>query len=79
MKITKVEQGEILHFYPEELSILVVMTGDDGLRYIDPMNPKFDINGNIETTYISYAALSEWTITLGTVSNIADRLTEKKS
>lgn len=80
--MTRIKQaiaGELLYFYPEELTILIVMNGDDGVRYVEPMNLKFDNNGNIITTYISYDALSEWTISLGTVSNISERLTEKKS
>lgn len=78
-KLVKATPGELIHFYPEELSILIVMAGDEGVRYIEPMNPQFDDKGNLITTYISYDALSEWTISLGTVNYISDRLTEKKS
>lgn len=74
MSIKKAVPGEVLYFYPEELAILVVMAGDDGIRYIEPMNPQFDNNGNIITTYIPYATLSEWTISLGSITNISATL-----
>ena len=74
MKITKAEAGELLYLHPQELTILVVLAGDDGIRYIDPMNLEFDNNGCIRTNYISYSALSEWSISLGTVASFAQRL-----
>lgn len=77
--IKNTQPGDILYFTPEELPILVVMTGDDGIRYIEPMNPEFDNNGNIATTYVSYAALSEWTVSFGSISNISKTLIGAKS
>jgi hypothetical protein len=74
-----VETGDVLYFYPEETAFLVVMVGDDGFRYINPMKPEFDKNGNIQTTYTSYAAISEWTTSLGSVTNISATLMGKKS
>jgi hypothetical protein len=74
-----VKVGDVLYFHPEEMAVLVVMTGDDGFRYIDPMDPHFDNNGNIKTHYTSYAAISEWTISLGSVTNISATLIGKKS
>jgi hypothetical protein len=71
MIVSKAVVGEVLYFYPEELAILVVMAGDDGIRYIEPMNPRFDNNGSMITTYVSYSALSEWTISLGSITNIS--------
>lgn len=77
--INKAQPGEVLHLVPEELTILVVMAGDDGIRYIEPMNLEFDNNGNIETKYVSYAALSKWTISFGSITNISAALMGKKS
>lgn len=77
MKSTKVNPGDVLYFAPEELTVLVVMSGDDGIRYIEPMNPQFDNNGKLETTYLSYDAMSEWTISLGSVDKISERLMGK--
>lgn len=77
--VKKATTGEVLYFYPEEMAVLVVMAGDDGVRYIDPMNPQFDNNGNIITTYVPYAALSEWTVSFGSVMNISATLMGKKS
>jgi hypothetical protein len=74
-----VETGEVLYFYPEEMAILVVMVGDDGFRYIDPMKPYFDENGNVKTFYASYESLSEWTTSLGSITNISATLMGKKS
>jgi hypothetical protein len=74
-----VRTGEVLYFYPEEMAVLVVMTGDDGFRFIDPMKPEFDNNGCIKTTYTSYAAISEWTTSLGSITNISATLMNKKS
>jgi hypothetical protein len=77
MSVKKATPGEVLYIYPEELTILVVMAGDDGIRYIEPMNPQFDNNGNVITTYVSYATLSEWTVTLGSITNISATLMGK--
>jgi len=74
-----VKPGEVLYFNPKETTVLVVMSGDDGFRYIDPMEIEFDNNGCIKTTYISYAAISEWTSSLGSIANIAERLMGKRS
>jgi hypothetical protein len=79
MNIEEVKPGEVLYFHPEELTILVVMVGEHGFRYIEPMNPEFDSNGNIKTTYIIYEALSEWTVSLGSITNISAYLIGKKS
>jgi hypothetical protein len=78
MSVKKAVVGEVLYFYPEELAILVVMAGDDGIRYIEPMNPEFDANGRMETKYVSYAALGEWTISLGSITNISATLMGRK-
>lgn len=79
MSIKKLSPGEVLYFYPEELPILVVMVGDDGFRYIEPMNPQFDDNGNVLTTYLSYDEIGEWTTSLGSINNILDSLMGKMS
>jgi hypothetical protein len=75
--ITKATPGEVLYVTPEELPVLVVMSGDDGIRYIEPMNLEFDNNGSIVTKYVSYAALSEWTISFGSITNISATLMGK--
>jgi hypothetical protein len=79
MSVKKAEPGEVLYFVPEELTILVVMVSDDGIRYIEPMNPEFDDYGNVITKYTSYESLSEWTISLGSITNISATLMGKKS
>jgi hypothetical protein len=77
MSIDIVKSGELLHFYPEEITILVLMVNERGIRYIEPMNMTFDEQGNIETKFTTYEALSEWTISLGTVKDISETLTGK--
>jgi hypothetical protein len=78
MSVKFAQPGEVLYIYPDELAILVVMNGIDGFRYIEPMNPQFDNNGNIITTYVSYTSLSEWTVSLGSITNISATLMGKK-
>lgn len=77
--IKNAQPGEVLYFTPEELTVLVVMAGDDGIRYIEPMNLEFDNNGCIVTKYVTYAALSEWTVSFGTLTNISATLMGKQS
>jgi hypothetical protein len=77
--ITKAQPGDVLYFTPEEMTILVVMSGDDGIRYIEPNRLEFDNNGAIVTTYVSYAALSEWTVSLGSIENMVTALMGRKS
>ena len=78
-KVVSAKPGEVLHFYPEELTILVVMASEDGIRYIEPMNPQFDDKGNVLTTYVPYSTLSEWTISLGSITNISATLMGKSN
>jgi hypothetical protein len=77
--ITKAQPGEVLYFTPENMPVLVVMAGDDGIRYIEPMNLEFDNNGSIITKYATYATLSEWTVSFGTLANISATLMGKQS
>ncbi len=77
--MNKAQPGDVLYFTPEELTIIVVMSGDDGIRYIEPTNLEFDNNGHIITTYVSYAAIGEWTVSLGSISDISKVLMGKKS
>lgn len=77
--VKKATPGEVLYFYPEERAVLVVMSGDDGIRYIDPMNPQFDNNGSMITTYVSYEELGKMTISFGSITNISAILMGKKS
>lgn len=79
MSVKQVSVGEVLCFQPEETIILVVMVGDNGFRYIEPMNPRFYNNGAVESIYIEYDAISEWTISLGNITNISERLMGNKS
>lgn len=76
-KVTKAQPGEVLHFYPEELTVLVVMANETGIRYIEPMNPQVDDKGNVITTYVPYSTLSEWTVSLGSIINISATLMGK--
>lgn len=77
MKVETIQQGQVLHFVPEEMSFLVVMANDEGIRYIDPDNLEFDDSGNVITQYTPYETLSEWTICLGTMNDISAKLTGK--
>jgi hypothetical protein len=77
MSVKQVIPGEVLYFYPEELTVLVVMAGPLGFRYIEPMNPQFDDHGHLITKYESYETLSEWTISLGSITNISATLMGK--
>lgn len=79
MNLKQATTGEVLYTYPSESPILVVMANDEGVRYIEPMNPKFDDNGNMRTKYISYESLSDFTISLGSITNISALLVGKKS
>jgi hypothetical protein len=75
--VKKASPGEVLFFQPEELTMLVVMASDEGVRYIEPMNLKFDDNGDIKTNYASYETLSEWTISFGTMADVSAKLVGK--
>lgn len=77
--MNKVQPGDVLYFTPEEMTIIVVMSGNDGFRYIEPTNLEFDNNGNIITTYVSYAAIGEWTVSLGNIADISEVIIGKKS
>lgn len=77
--MNKVQPGDVLYFTPEEMTIIVVMSGDDGIRYIEPTNLEFDDNGRIVTTYVSYAAIGEWTVSLGSIVDISEVLMGEKS
>lgn len=79
MSVKEVAVGEVLYFQPEEMTILVVMVGEDGFRFIEPMNPEFDSMGNVISIYVSYEAISEWTISLGSITNISASLMGKKT
>jgi hypothetical protein len=77
MIVKQAMPGDVLYIVPDEIIILVVMANDIGVRYIEPMNPTVDILGNVKTKFISYAALSEWTTSLGSVTNISATLMGK--
>jgi len=77
--MNKAQPGDVLYFTPEEMTIIVVMSGDDGIRYIEPTNLEFDNNGHIITTYVSYAVIGEWTVSLGNVADISEVIIGKKS
>lgn len=78
MNLKNVKPGDVLFFTGEDLTIMVTMVGDNGIRYYEPMNPEFDNNGNLLMTYTTYASLSEWTISLGSITNISATLMGKK-
>jgi hypothetical protein len=67
---TDTNAGDVLHFLPEKLTMLVVMSNEEGIRYIEPMDLEFDDNGNIITKFATYADISEWTISFGSVDNV---------
>lgn len=65
------EVGEVLYFIPEDMTILVVMANEEGVRYIDPNELEFEDNGSIKTLYAENAALDEWSVSVGPISNIS--------
>lgn len=73
----KIDTGDVLYIAPDDITILVVMANEMGIRYIQPMNPTFDELGNIKTEFISYSKLSAWTISLGSITNISATLMGK--
>lgn len=79
MNLKDIKPGEVLYFQPEDMTIVVVIVGKDGFRYICPPHLQFDDDGNLISTYVSYEALSEWTISLGTISDISASLIGKKT
>lgn len=64
--------GEVLHFKPDAMYLLVVLTTDSGIRCIDPNNLKFDRKGNIITYYIPNEALKDYSTSHGTVQELAE-------
>lgn len=72
----KIEPGDLLYLH-EGITILVVMVGGNGIRYMEPMNPKIDDDGNIESIFIPYEKFSEWAVSLGSVDNISAKLMGK--
>lgn len=71
MALANVKTGDLLFVYPEEMLIMVVMTNGEGIRYIEPMNPQFDDNGNVTSKYIDISDLSGRTFLLGHITNIS--------
>lgn len=78
MKPHNIKTGDVLYIGSEDLPILVVMASEKGIRYIEPMDPQFDDHGNILTVYVSFETLGEWTISLGSITNISATLMGKK-
>lgn len=77
--MNKVQPGDVLYFTPEKMTIMVVMSGYGGIRYIEPTNLEFDDNGHIVTTYLSYADIWEWTVSLGNIADLSEVIIGKKS
>ena len=76
---TKFDTGDILFYYTEEITIIVVMSNADGIRYINPMEP-VDEDGKVITTYLSKSAISNSCYYLGNMNDISiDLIKQLKS
>lgn len=71
--------GEVIYFTPEDMTILVVMANEEGVRYIDPNELEFEDNGSLKTLYAENAALDEWSVSVGPLSNMSAYLAAMQS
>ena len=71
--------GEVIYFVPEDMTILVVMANEEGVRYIDPNELEFEDNGSIKTRYAENEALDEWSVSVGPLMNMSAYLASKCS
>ena len=51
--------GDILYFWGEDTSLLVVGVSDSGVRVYDTSTPKFEDNGSLKTHFVTYEVLDE--------------------
>ena len=51
--------GDMLYFWGEDTTLMVVMANDTGVRYYDVKKPQFKDDGSIVTTFATYETLDE--------------------
>ena len=51
--------GDMLYFWGEDTTLMVVMASDTGIRYYDVKRPQFGDDGSIVTTFATYETLDE--------------------
>lgn len=51
--------GDMLYFWGEDTTLMVVMANDTGIRYYDVKRPQFRDDGSIVTTFATYETLDE--------------------
>lgn len=51
--------GDMLYFWGEDTTLMVVMANDTGIRYYDVKRPQFRDDGSIITTFATYETLDE--------------------
>lgn len=70
--------GEVLYVEAEELTLVVTLAGETGVRYIDPNMPVTDNAGRIQTYFATNEAIEESAVSLGHISNISAMCTAQK-
>ena len=51
--------GDMLYFWGEDTTLMVVMANETGIRYYDVKKPQFKDDGSILTTFATYETLDE--------------------
>lgn len=51
--------GDMLYFWGEDTTLMVVMANETGVRYYDVKRPQFRDDGSIVTTFATYETLDE--------------------
>lgn len=51
--------GDMLYFWGEDTTLMVVMANETGIRYYDVKRPQFEDDGSIVTTFATYETLDE--------------------
>ena len=51
--------GDMLYFWGEDTTLMVVMANETGIRYYDAKRPQFKDDGSIVTTFATYETLDE--------------------
>lgn len=51
--------GDMLYFWGEDTTLMVVMANETGIRYYDVKKPQFRDDGSIVTTFATYETLDE--------------------
>ena len=64
------KSGDVLYFWAEETTLMVVMANDKGVRVYAPNNPEFTDDGNIVTRFASYAELDEVCSYMGNIEKV---------